>query len=226
MEALQAGCGTHNSALASVSGTGIALANAFERRGKIMNIGYARCSTTDQNTDLQEKALVSAGCETIYIEHASGADKARPELAAVLRRVSRGDTLVVWKLDRLARSMGHLVEIMATLEEREANFVSLTEAITTKTAAGRLVFGIFAAIAEFERALIRERITAGVRASIARNGSWGKPSKLSGIDIAAACEGKSLRAAAHELGVSYVTVYRELKRQAQETGGRTDWEAA
>jgi DNA invertase Pin-like site-specific DNA recombinase len=190
--------------------------------GKNMNIGYVRCSTTDQNTDLQEKALLTAGCERLFVERGSGADKRRPELAAALRLVTRGDTLVVWKLDRLARSMGHLVEIMETLERRGCNFVSVTEAINTKTPGGRLVFGIFAAIAEFERELIRERVTAGVRASIARRGKpHGKPPILEGVDLDKACAGLSVRQAAENLGVCYVTLYRARKRQATEVSRET-----
>jgi DNA invertase Pin-like site-specific DNA recombinase len=177
-----------------------------------MNIGYARCSTTDQNTDLQVKALIAAGCEKTFVEHASGAQKRRPRLDEALRAVCKGDTLVVWKLDRLARSLSHLVEIAQVLEERGCNFVSVTEAINTKTPGGRLVFGIFASLAEFERELIRERVSAGVRAYIARKGHWG-PGKLIGVDVAAACDGLSLSAAAAKLGVSKATVHRHLKRQ-------------
>lgn len=180
-----------------------------------MNIGYARCSTSEQNTDLQVQALISAGCEKTFVENASGAEKRRPQLAQALQAVSRGDTLVVWKLDRLARSMGHLVEISQTLDQRGCNFVSLTEAINTKTPGGRLVFGIFAALAEFERELIRERVLAGVRASIARTGKWsgGIPPKLAGVDVIAAADGLSLREAAAKLGVSYSSVYRALRAQ-------------
>ena len=129
-----------------------------------MNIGYARVSTHDQNPQLQIDALDQAGCERIFTEKASGAKRDRPELKAALDYMREGDTLVVWKLDRLGRDLKHLVTIVQDLTDREIGLRVLTgqgAQIDTTTAAGRLIFGIFAALAEFERELIRERTVAG-----------------------------------------------------------------
>jgi hypothetical protein len=127
-----------------------------------MHIGYARVSTRDQNLALQLDALTKAGCETIFQEQASGATKARPELDRLLASLRPGDTVTIYKLDRLGRSLKHLLDMVAELEFRGVGLVSLTDAINTTSAQGRLVFNLFASLAEFERELIRERTHAGL----------------------------------------------------------------
>jgi DNA invertase Pin-like site-specific DNA recombinase len=144
-----------------------------------MLIGYSRKSTLDQSHNLQTDALTQAGCQTIYQETMSGAKRHRPELEAALKSLRPGDTLTVWKLDRLGRSLKNLVDIINDLEERNIGFKSLTESIDTQTNTGKLVFNIFASLAEFERNLIRERTTAGLEAARARGRQGGRPSKLS-----------------------------------------------
>lgn len=180
-----------------------------------MLVGYARVSTLDQNPALQIDALKGAGCEKLFIEKASGASRDRPELKAAIDYVREGDTLVVWKLDRLARSLKQLIETVAILEARGIGLRSLTEAIDTTTAGGRLIFHIFGALAEFERTVIRERTRAGLSAARARGRVGGRPAKLSVDDVKAA---KALLAdptitvadIAKRLGVSPATLYRHL----------------
>ena len=133
-----------------------------------MKIGYARVSTRDQNLELQLDALHKAGYETIFQEHASGATKARPELDRLLASLREGDTVYVYKLDRLGRSLKHLQDMVAELNFRGVGLVSLTDAINTTSAQGRLVFNLFASLAEFERELIRERTHAGLASARAR----------------------------------------------------------
>src|SRR5208283_33119 len=128
-------------------------------------VGYARVSTRDQNAALQREALAKAGCGRVFEEAASGAQRDRPQLMAALDYVRAGDTLIVWKLDRLARSLKQLIETVEELERRNIGFRSLTEAIDTTTTGGRLVFQIFGALAEFERGLIRERTRAGLESA-------------------------------------------------------------
>ena len=146
-------------------------------------IGYARVSTDDQNLDLQRDALRLAGVGSIYEEAASGKDAARRELDHCLRALRAGDTLVVWRLDRLGRSLPDLVNIVAGLEEKGIGFESITEKIETTSAAGKLVFHVFAALAEFERNLIRERTRAGLVAARARGRSGGRKPKLDARQI-------------------------------------------
>ncbi len=145
-------------------------------------IGYARCSTTDQKLDLQTDALTAAGCERLFVEHASGTDRERPRLAAALAFVRRGDCLVVWKLDRAARSVSHLIEIVEGLKGRGVDFRSLKDAIDTTNATGNLMFHIFAAFAEFERNIIRERTIAGLAAAKARGVVTGRPKGYRKVD--------------------------------------------
>lgn len=147
-----------------------------------MIIGYARVSTQDQNPELQLDALRGAGCEQLFQETATGTFRERPELAACLRTVRKGDTLVVWKLDRLARSVKDLVEIVHDLNQRGIGFRSLTEAIDTTSSGGRLVFHIFGALAEFEHSLIRERTIAGLVAARARGRKGGRKPVMSKAD--------------------------------------------
>ncbi len=146
-------------------------------------IGYARVSTDDQNLDLQRDALHIAGTQAIYEEMASGKDGERPELSHCLKALRTGDTLVVWRLDRLGRSLPDLVRIIAELEEKGIGFESITEKIETSSAAGKLVFHVFAALAEFERNLIQERTRAGLAAARARGRSGGRKPKLDARQI-------------------------------------------
>jgi DNA invertase Pin-like site-specific DNA recombinase len=143
-----------------------------------MLIGYARVSTTEQNLDLQTDALKRAGCEKIFTDTATGARSERPGLDRTLPHLRKGDTLVVWKLDRLGRSIRHLIDTVGQLQERKIGFRSLQESIDTTTSGGKLVFHVFAALAEFERDLIRERTKAGLDAARARGKKGGRPPKL------------------------------------------------
>ena len=151
-----------------------------------MKIGYARVSTDEQTTDPQIDALTAHGCETIYQEHRSGKNTDRPELENCLKALRAGDTLTVWRLDRLGRSLADLIRIVTDLEARGVGFASLTESIDTTTPAGKLMFHVFAALAEFERNLTRERTMAGLKAARARGKSSGRPPKLTGKDLAMA----------------------------------------
>lgn len=148
-----------------------------------MIVGYARVSTQDQNPQLQLDALAKAGCEQVFQERVTGKFRDRPELISCLRTLRRGDSLAVWKLDRLARSLKDLVEIIHELEQRGVGFRSLTEAIDTTSTGGRLVFHIFGALAEFEHALIRERTLAGLSAARARGRKGGRKLRLSTADV-------------------------------------------
>jgi DNA invertase Pin-like site-specific DNA recombinase len=141
-------------------------------------IGYARVSTDDQHLDLQRDALRQAGCGEIYEEAASGKNTARPELAQCRKALRAEDTLVVWRLDRLGRSLPDLVQIVTDLERHDIGFESLTEKIEISSAAGKLIFHVFAALAEFERGLIRERTHAGLAAARARGRVGGRKPKL------------------------------------------------
>ncbi|PFG08836.1 MULTISPECIES: recombinase family protein [unclassified Marinobacter] len=148
-----------------------------------MIVGYARVSTQDQNAELQVDALEKSGCEQIFQEKITGKLRERPELSQCLRTLQTGDTLVVWKLDRLARSLKDLVEIVQDLNDRQVSFKSLTEAIDTISSGGRLVFHIFGALAEFEHSLIRERTIAGLQAARARGRKGGRKPSMSNSDI-------------------------------------------
>lgn len=185
-----------------------------------MEIGYARVSTQDQNPDLQTDALSAAGCEKIFTEKASGARADRPELQSAIHYMRQGDTLVVWRLDRLARSIKQLITTVESLEERGIGFRSLTENIDTTTSGGKLIFHIFAALAEFERSIIKERTKAGLDAAVARGRKGGRPPALSEADRAAALAlfGNPtipIKEIAKRLGVSEATLYRHFP------GGRT-----
>lgn len=148
-----------------------------------MIIGYARVSTQDQNPQLQLDALNAAACEQVFHETAGGTFRDRPELTACLRTLRKGDSLVVWKLDRLARSLKDLVEIIHDLNQRGVGFRSLTESIDTTSSGGRLVFHIFGALAEFEHSLIKERTIAGLAAARARGRKGGRKPALSSTDV-------------------------------------------
>lgn len=183
-------------------------------------IGYARVSTTDQDHALQHTALDTAGCTRTFTETASGALRERPELGKVLDYLRAGDTLVVWRLDRLGRSISHLIEIVTALAERGVGFRSLIEGFDTTTSGGKLIFHVMAALAEFERDVIRERTTAGLAAARAEGRIGGRPPKLTGAKLDHA---RALRAAgthtataiAEIVGVSRATLYRALGDDAE-----------
>ncbi|MFN4310324.1 MAG: recombinase family protein [Ferrovibrio sp.] len=180
-----------------------------------MNIGYARVSTDEQKPTLQIDALKAAGCERIFDETSSGAKSDKPCLEHALDFMRPGDTLVVWQLDRLARSMRQLIDTVELLQSKGMGVRSLTEAIDTTTPGGMLVFHIFGALAEFERAIIRERTRAGLEAARARGRKGGRPRKLSKADIRVAKTllsdpEISVAEVAERLGVSIATLYRYL----------------
>jgi DNA invertase Pin-like site-specific DNA recombinase len=180
-----------------------------------MHIGYARVSTQDQNLALQRDALEKAGCERLFVERASGAQRERPQLKAAVDYMRSGDTLVVWKLDRLARSLKQLIETVEALGRREIGLRSLTETIDTGTSGGRLIFHVFGALAEFERSIIRERTRAGLAAARARGRVGGRPPALAADDLAAARAllrdpEITVAQAARRLGVASSTLYRHL----------------
>lgn len=178
-------------------------------------IGYARVSTEDQHLDLQRDALQQAGCGVIYEESASGKSATRPELEQCRKALRSGDTLVVWRLDRLGRNLSDLVQIVADLERSGISFESIAEEIETGSAAGKQVFHVFAALAEFERSLIRERTRAGLDAARARGRSGGRKPKLGERQI------REIRAllrdpdvlvadVARRYGVSRTTLYKHV----------------
>ena len=145
-----------------------------------MKIGYARVSTNEQDTQLQIDALNAIGCDRIYQEKQSGAKKDRPELQQCLKSLREDDVLIVWKLDRLGRSLQHLIDVVSDLEDRKIGFQSLTENIDTTSPTGKLIFHIFGSLAEFERGLIRERVKAGLEAAKKRGKKFGRPDALDG----------------------------------------------
>jgi Site-specific recombinases, DNA invertase Pin homologs len=175
-------------------------------------LGYARVSTVDQNPDLQVDALRAAGCYRVFVDKAGGTSTARPELDKVLDQLRSGDTLVVWKLDRLGRSLRHLVETVAGLDERQVGFRSLQESIDTTTPGGKLIFHVFAALAEFERDLILERTRAGLAAARARGRRGGRPRVMTPEKLAVArhmySKEHTIDAIAKTLGVSRASIYR------------------
>lgn len=182
-----------------------------------MIIGYARVSTQDQNPQLQLDALNGAACEQVFHETATGTFRDRPELTACLRTLRKGDSLVVWKLDRLARSLKDLVEIVHDLNHRGVGFRSLTESIDTTSSGGRLVFHIFGALAEFEHSLIKERTIAGLAAARARGRKGGRKPALSPTDVrkaAAMLSDPNITKAevARHFSVSRVTLNAALSR--------------
>lgn len=186
-----------------------------------MDIGYARVSTEEQNLDLQRQALEAAGCKNIYEDHGiSGAAVERPGLADALAAAQCGDVLVVWKLDRLGRSLPHLVEVINGLRDAGIGFRSLQEQIDTTSAGGRFYFHMLAALAEFEREMISERTRAGMASAKRRGKHVGRPPKLSEHQITHARElirtGEETRAgAAALLGVDVATLRRALNGGAK-----------
>lgn len=178
-------------------------------------LGYARVSTLEQDPALQLDALAAAGVERVFTDHASGALVERPQLSAVLEQLRPGDTLVVWRLDRLGRSTSHLIQTVTALEQRGVGFASLTEAIDTTTPAGRLLFGVLASLAAFERDLIRERTLAGLQAARERGRVGGRPSTMTADKVAVArrmlAEGRPKSTVAATIGVSRATLYAHLR---------------
>lgn len=181
-----------------------------------MLIGYARVSTNEQNLNLQRDALKKAGCEKILTDQTTGKHLDREGLEKTLEILRVGDTLVVWRLDRLARSLKHLIELISHLEENKVGFKSITESIDTTTSGGKLVFHIFGALAEFERNLIRERTMAGLESARARGRKGGRPTKLSDkqreIALRLHKDGNhSVKEICEVVGVSKSTLYSYLK---------------
>lgn len=179
-------------------------------------LGYARVSTADQDPALQLDALTAAGCFRTFTDTASGADQSRPQLSEVLDHLRPGDTLVVWRLDRLGRSVQDLIALVVDLRDRGLGFRSLTEGIDTTTPGGRFVFVVLAGLAEMERELIRERTMAGLAAARARGRRGGRPPKMSPAKLRVARRMReadppeSYAVIARELGLSKTTVRRHL----------------
>ena len=178
-------------------------------------LGYARVSSAVQDESLQHDALRAAGCARIYTDRVSGAREHRPDLDRLLERVDTGDTLVVWRLDRLGRNLRHLIDVVTGLGERGVQFRSLTESLDTSTAGGRLLFHIMGSIAEFERQLITERSLAGLAAARARGRTGGRPVLMTADKVKAARQMYESRewtvaAIAANLGVSRATIYNHL----------------
>jgi DNA invertase Pin-like site-specific DNA recombinase len=186
-----------------------------------MKIGYARVSTKDQVLDLQIDALEKDNCEKIYTEVMSGSKSERPKLQEMLANLRNGDLVVIWKLDRLGRSLKHLVELVNFFIEQGVGLRSLHDHIDTTTSQGRLIFNIFASLAEFERDLIQERTRAGLSAARARGRLGGKPKGLSKEAESIACaaetlykEGKlSVSQIIKQLGIAKATFYNYLRRR-------------
>lgn len=186
-----------------------------------MKIGYARVSTVEQNANSQTDALMAAGCEKVVTDQVSGASLKRPKLDKLLAGLQAGDVLTVWRLDRLGRSLPHLIEIVRDLETKGAHLKSLTEGIDTTTAQGRLTFHLMGALAEFERALIVERTQAGLKAARGRGVRVGRPPSLSAAQIEHARKlidaGERPSSVARSLGVSRSTLYRAIIRDHSPT---------
>jgi DNA invertase Pin-like site-specific DNA recombinase len=186
------------------------------RKEMTMKIGYSRISTSDQNLDLQTDALNKEGCSQIFSDTASGAKTDRPGLEEALSFLRKGDTLVVWKLDRLGRSLKHLIDVINQLNDRGIYFKSIQESIDTSTSGGKLIFHVFGALAEFERDIIRERTMAGLKAARARGRKGGRPRVMDDKIIAMAKalmadHSNSVKDVCQTLGISRSTLYRCLK---------------
>lgn len=188
-----------------------------------MLVGYARVSTDDQDLSLQRDALTAAKCERLFSDTMSGAKTERPGLAEALDFCRQGDTLVVWRLDRLGRSLTNLIELLNLLAERGIGFRSLSEQIDTTTSGGKLIFHIFGALAEFERELIRERTQAGLAAARSRGRQGGRPKKLDSerkIKMAQSLYqdgAHSIDDICKMLGISRATLYRVITPRARQS---------
>ena len=189
-----------------------------------MLIGYARVSMQDQNLDLQRDALNKNGCEKIFVDQVTGAKSSRPGLDRAMDALRKGDTLVVWRLDRLGRSLKHLIEFVGNLEEKNISFKSLQESIDTTTSGGKLIFHIFGALAEFERNLIRERTYAGLTAARARGRTGGRPKALNTQKRKLAIKlytekVHTVNQVCKIMGISKMTLYRYI--EDEKTNGQT-----
>ena len=188
-----------------------------------MKIGYARVSTKEQNLNLQLDALLSNGCEKIYKDVVSGTKAERPELNKMLEHLRKGDVIIIWKLDRLGRSLKHLVELVAYLNENNVGLQSINDPVDTTTPQGRLIFNIFASLAEFERDVISERTKAGLEAARAKGKKGGRPKGLSKEAEKTAIAAKvlhqqkelSITEICQKLSISKATLYRYLKHQSE-----------
>jgi DNA invertase Pin-like site-specific DNA recombinase len=178
-------------------------------------VGYARVSTAEQDTALQTDALRQAGCERVFEDTASGVKSERPGLVAALAYLREGDVLTVWRLDRLGRSLPHLIETVRELQTRGAGFRSLTESIDTTTAGGRLIFHVFGALGQFERDLIRERTKAGLKAAAARGRKGGRKPVVTAEKLQRArdhiANGLNVREAAMRVKVGKTALYAALQ---------------
>ena len=185
-----------------------------------MLIGYARVSTQDQNLDLQVKALTKAGCKKVFDDKISGTRAERPGLTAALAMLREGDTLVVWKLDRLGRSVKNLVDLVGELHRQGVQFKSLTDSIDTGTASGRFFFHVMASLAEMERELIVERTCAGLEAARRLGRTGGRKRQMTDSKIESAkkllASGVPPRDVARNLGVSVPTLYRWIPAASQQ----------
>lgn len=184
---------------------------------RLMKVGYARVSTEEQNLELQRRALEAAGVTQVFEDQISGLALKRPGLEAAMADLSAGDTLVVWRLDRLGRSLPHLIALLQDLGDRGVGFQSLSESIDTTTAGGRLIFHVMGALAEFERSLIVERTRAGMAAARARGVHVGRLPRLSPAQIRHAKllveRGESPTRVAASLNVGRSTLYRALRAE-------------
>src|ERR671913_1280918 len=186
-----------------------------------MQIGYARVSTQEQTLALQQDALTQAGCEQVFTDTVSGSQDERPGLSDALSHLRAGDTLVVWRLDRLGRSLRHLIDTITALNDRGVGFKSLQENIDTTTSGGKLVFHIFGALAEFEREIIRERTTAGLASARSRGKVGGRPKALSAKEVQmlrnmAADPSLAVADICKTLGIGRTTFYRYVKAGERE----------
>ncbi|MDQ3534167.1 MAG: recombinase family protein [Bacteroidota bacterium] len=183
-----------------------------------MKVGYARVSTLDQKLELQLDDLKGYGCEMIFQEKISGKSKERPELSKMIDHLRKGDVVVVWKLDRLGRSLRDLIDLVSAFRDKGVEFVSLKDGIDTGTATGRFTFNIFASLAEFEREIIRERTMAGLEAAKARGRKGGRPSGLSkqalrkaqAVKIIYDTGQRTVQEIAESFGISRATCYRYI----------------
>ena len=194
-----------------------------------MKIGYARVSTKEQSLSMQVDALKKAGCDQIHEEIASGAKTARPVLEEIMRNIREDDILVIWKLDRLGRNLAHLIHLTNKLIEKKVGLISLNDPIDTSTAQGRMVFGIFATLAEFERELIRERTQAGLKSARARGRKGGRPKGMSKEAMEKAAIAEALykngtipvKKISEQLDISKTTLYLYLRSRNVSIGTKS-----
>lgn len=191
-----------------------------------MKYGYARVSTKDQVLNLQMDALKTAGCHKIFYEVAKGARADRPEWLKLLEEIQKGDTLIVWKLDRMGRSLHHLIKVVNDLIAKGVDIISIQDPLNTTSAQGRLIFNMFASLAEFEKDLIRERTMAGLKSARARGRMGGRPKGLSEKAKKTACTAEALYLQnelktddiAEQLGISKTTLYKYLRARNVQIG--------